>query len=134
LKTPFKNIHNDGFYKSSWKHTNKLSTQTSPSNFSKETTSHHKVSQPNPSTSTPKSPTKTSRTKCFKCLSFGHIAANFPHKRTIMFQKVKQDHIKTKTKNDNEREKEGQDNMDLIPSPKRIFFPCLFHYLNILNT
>jgi len=28
--------------------------------------------------STPKSPTKTSSRKCFKCLGFGHIAANCP--------------------------------------------------------
>jgi len=70
-KITFKNIHNDGLYKSSWKDTNKNSTKTSPSNFSKETTSHQKVSKHIPSTSTSKSPTKTSSTKCFKCLGFG---------------------------------------------------------------
>jgi len=69
-KTTFKNTHNDDFYKSSWKDTNKNSIKTSPSNFSKETTSHQKVSKHNPSTSIPKSPTKTSSKKCFKCLGF----------------------------------------------------------------
>jgi len=65
-KTTFQNTYNDGFYTSSRKDANKISTQTFPSNFSKDTTSHHKVSKINPFTSTPKSPTKTSRTKCFK--------------------------------------------------------------------
>jgi len=92
-KTTLKNTHNDGFYKSSWKDTNKNSTKTS-SNFLKEITSHQKVSKHNPSTSTRKSPTKTSSTKCFKCLGFGHIAANCPNKRTTMLQEV----IKTKLK------------------------------------
>ena len=71
LKTTFKNTHDDGFYKSSRKDANNISTKTSPSNFSNQPTSKPKVSTQNPST--PKSPTKTLRTKCFKCLSFGHI-------------------------------------------------------------
>ena len=79
-KTSLKNTHNDDFYKSSWKDINKNYTKTSPSNFSKQTISHQKVSKHNPSTS----PTKTSRTKCFKCLGFGHITANCPNKRTTM--------------------------------------------------
>jgi len=83
-KTTFKNTHNDGFYKSSWKDKNKTSTKTFPSNFSKKTTSHHRVSKDQPSTSTPKSPTKTSSRKYFKCLDFGRIAANCPTKRTMM--------------------------------------------------
>ena len=58
LKTTFKNTHDDGFYNSSRKDANKISTRISPSNFSKQTTSK-KVSTPNPST--PKSPTKTSK-------------------------------------------------------------------------
>jgi len=32
----------------------------------------------------PKSPTKTSSKKCFKCLGFGHIAVDFPTKNTMM--------------------------------------------------
>jgi len=57
-------------YKSSWKDKNKISTKTYLSNFSKETPSHHRVSKQKPSTSTPKSHTKTSSTKC---LGFGHM-------------------------------------------------------------
>ena len=34
--------------------------------------------------STPRSPTKTSNQKCFKCLGFRHIAANCPSKTTMM--------------------------------------------------
>ena len=37
-----------------------------------------RVSKDKASTSTPKSPTKTSNTKCFKCLCFGHIVTNWP--------------------------------------------------------
>ena len=29
-------------------------------------------------------PNKTSSTKCFKCLGFGHISANYPNKRTMI--------------------------------------------------
>jgi len=83
-KTTFKNTHNDGFYKSLWKDKNKNSTKDFPSNFSKETTSHDRVSKDQPSTSTPKSPAKTSSRKCFKCLGFGHIASNCPTKITMM--------------------------------------------------
>jgi len=50
----------------------------------KEITSHHRVSKDKPSTSTPKSPTKISSTKCFKCLGFGNIVANCPTKRTMI--------------------------------------------------
>ena len=97
-KTTFKNTHNDDFYKSSRKDTNKNSTKTSPSNFLKQTTSHQKVSKNNPSTFTPKSPTKTSSIKCFKCLGFEHITANFPKKRTIMLQEVSKTKLKQKAK------------------------------------
>jgi len=83
-KTNFKNTHNDGFYKSSWKDKNKISTKTFPSNFSKEITFHQRVFKDKPFTSTSKSPTKTSSRKCFKCLGFRHIAANCPTKRTMM--------------------------------------------------
>jgi len=123
LKTAFKNIHDDGFYKSSRKDANKISTKTYPSNFSNQPTSKPKVSTKNPST--PKSPTKTSKTKCFKCLSFGHIAAKCPFKETILLNEIKQDHHKTKSKREIEREKEGQDTMGLIPSPPRCF-PSLY--------
>ena len=80
-KTTFKNTHNDDLFKSSWKDKNKISTKTYPSNFSKETPSHHRVSKEKPSTSTPKSPTKMLSRKCFKCLGFGHIATIFPTKK-----------------------------------------------------
>ena len=36
------------------------------------------------STSTPKSPSKSSSKKCFKCLGYGHIATDCPTKRTMM--------------------------------------------------
>jgi len=44
LKTTFKHTHDDGFYNSSRKDANKISTQISPSNFSKQTTSPKRVS------------------------------------------------------------------------------------------
>ena len=37
-KTSFKNTHNDGFYKSTWKGKNQFSKQDNPSNCSKEST------------------------------------------------------------------------------------------------
>jgi len=55
-KTSFKSTHNDGFHHSSWKDKYKTS-KTFPSNFVKDTTYNPIVSPP--STSTPKSPTKT---------------------------------------------------------------------------
>jgi len=85
-KTNFKNIDSDGFYKSSWKDKNKISSKTFPSKFSKETTSNHRVFKP--STSTSKSPTKTSNTKCCKCLGFGHRVANCPSNRTMMVKGI----------------------------------------------
>ena len=42
LKTTFKNTHDNGFYNSFRKDANKISTQISPSNFSKQTTSPKK--------------------------------------------------------------------------------------------
>ena len=81
----FKNTHNDGFYKSSWKDKHKFQNQDCSSNFSKETTPHHKNYKNKPSS--PKSLTKTSSKKCFKCLTFGHIATNCPIKRSMMVKK-----------------------------------------------
>ena len=127
LKTTFKHTHDDGFYNSFRKDANKISTQISPSNFSKETTSPQKFSTQNPST--PKSPTKTLKTKCFKCLSFEHIAGNCPTKQPPTLNAVKQDQLKIKTKSDNEREKEGQDTMSLIPSLPRCFPSLSFSLL-----
>ena len=43
----------------------------------------YKRQESKPSTSRPKSPTKTSNKKCFKCLGYGHIAANCPFKRNM---------------------------------------------------
>ena len=79
-KTSFKKSHNDGFYHSSWKNKNKTSSNF-PSNF-KESTFKTRESRPSPST--PKSPTKTSSRKCFKCLGYGHIASNSPSIRNMM--------------------------------------------------
>ena len=48
LKKTFKNTHDDDFYNSFRKDANKISTQISPLNFSKQTTSPKNVSTPNP--------------------------------------------------------------------------------------
>ena len=119
LKPTFKNTHDDSFYNSSRKDATKVSTQNSPSNFCKETPSSKKVSTQNPST--PKSPTKTLKTKCFKYLSFEHIAANCPNKQPTKLNEVKQDQLTIKNKSENEREREGQDKLGLIPLPPRLF-------------
>jgi len=113
-KKTFKITHHDGFYKSLRKDNN-ISTKTS-SKFSKETTSSYKVFKDKPSTSTSKSPTKPSSTKCFKCLGFRHIA-----KRTPKLEEEHQAQIKTKTKSENERANKGQDNTCIITSPQRCF-------------
>jgi len=81
-KTFSKQTHNDGYYHSSWKNKTKFSSKTFPSNLVKESTYNSRDSKL--STSTPKSPTKTSSKKCFKCLGFGHIVADCPTKRTMM--------------------------------------------------
>ena len=81
-KTFSKNTHNDGHYHSYWKNQNKSSFKTFPSNFVKESTYNPRDSKL--STITPKSPTKSSSKKCFKCLGFGHIAVDCPIKRTMM--------------------------------------------------
>ena len=125
LKTTFKHIHDDGFYNSSRKDANKISTQISPSNFSKETISSQKVSKQDPST--PKSHTKTSEIKCFKCLSFGHIAANCPHKKTIMFNAVNQALITTKDKNTNEKQEESHVGLTLL-TPTQITKPLRYTF------
>jgi len=127
-KTTFKTTHHDGFYKSSGKDINNISTTTYPSNFSKETTSSYNAFKDKSSTSTftPKSPTKPLNTKCFKCLGFGHIAANCPNKRTTKLKVEHQAQIKTKTKSENERENEGQENTGIITSPQRCFSSLSF--------
>jgi len=104
LKTTSKTTHDDGFYKSS----------------KKDTFSNQQVSTTNSSTS-PKSPTKTSKIKCFKCLGFGHIALHCPLKQTFMINKVKQDLTQPPTKSENDKDKKGQDDMGLILSPPRCF-------------
>jgi len=73
-------------------------------------------------------PPKLKKKKCFKCLSFGHIAANFLLKGTTLLNEVKQDHHKTKSKRENEREKEGQDITGLIPSPPKCFPSLSFSF------
>ena len=78
-KNAFKNSSKDSYYHSSWK--NKYS---SFSNLpSKDSTFKPIDSKPSTSTSRPKSPTKSSSKKCFKCLSYGHIASNCPSKRNM---------------------------------------------------
>jgi len=77
-KILFKNSHNDGYYHSSSKNKNKSFSKYP----SKDSTFKPRDSKP--STSTPKSPTKLSSKKCFKCLGYGHIASNCPSKRNMM--------------------------------------------------
>ena len=125
-KTTFKTTHHDGFYKSSGKDKKNISTKTSPSIFQKKPLLPIKVFEDKPSTSTPKSPTKPSSTKCLKCLRFGYIAANCPNKRTPKLKEEHQAQIKTKTKSENERENEGQDNTGIITSPQRCFSSLSF--------
>jgi len=83
-----------------------------------KTTSTKQVSTTN--SSTPKSPTKTSNIKCFKCLGFGHIALHCPQK-TLMTNKVTQDLPHPPLSRKNEKDKEGQVDMSLILSPPRCF-------------
>jgi len=91
-KNHLKNSQNDGYYQSSWKNKNKTSSKTFPSNFEKDFT--HNPKHFNPSTSIPKSSTKTSSRKCFKCLGFGHIVSSCPSKRNMMVKEgvVMSDH------------------------------------------
>ena len=71
-KNALKNYSKDSYYHSSWKNKN-----SSFSNLpSKDSTFKPRDSKPSTSTSRPKS----SSMKCFKCLSYGHIASNFPSK------------------------------------------------------
>ena len=75
-KNTFKNAPNDGYYNNFWK--NKMSFSKFPSKDSS-----FKPMESKPSTSTPKSPIKSSSKKCFKCMGYGHIAANCPSKRNM---------------------------------------------------
>jgi len=83
-KTYSKNSHNDIYYHSSWKNKNKSSSKTFPSNFVKKSTYNPMDSKP--SIIVPKSLTKTSSKKWFKCLGFRHIVADCPTKRTMMIK------------------------------------------------
>jgi len=118
-KTTFKNTHSDDFYKSSRKDANNIYTKSSPSHSSKEITTHQKVSKDHLFTFTTKSPTKTSNMKCFKCLGFGHIAANCPTKRTKLATN-EQIKIKTKRENENEKSEESDKGFILLDLPKII--------------
>jgi len=72
-KNSFKNSPNDGYYSKSWKNTKSFSKFLSQD-------SSFQPKESKPSTSKPKSPIKSSSQKCFKCLGYGHIAANCPSK------------------------------------------------------
>ena len=132
LKKTFKNTHDDDFYNSFRKDANKISTQISPSNFSKQTMFPKKVSTTNPST--PKSPTKTSNIKCFKSLGFGHIALHCPQKQILKMNKVKQALIHPPTPSKNEKDKEGQVDMGLILSHPRCFPSLSFSLPKVLTS
>ena len=77
-----KYTHNDGFYthlgRIKINFQNKITLPLPLKNPPPQT------SKDNPSPSRTKSPTKNSNKKCFKCLGFGHIAANCPNKITMM--------------------------------------------------
>jgi len=75
-KNALKNSPNDGYYNNSWK--NKKAFSKLPSKDSS-----FKPKESKPSTSTHKSPIKSSSKKCFKCLGYGHIASNCPSKRNM---------------------------------------------------
>ena len=75
-RNAFKNSPNDGYYNNSLK--NKKTFSNLPS---KDSSFNSKESKP--STSTPKSPIKSSSKKCFKCLGYDHIASNCPSKRNM---------------------------------------------------
>jgi len=79
----------------------------------KDTTYNPRVSQP--STSTPKSPTKTSSQKCFKCLGFGYIAANCPSKRTMMVKwgVVMSNHSSQKSKSPTSSKSQSEEECEL---------------------
>jgi len=100
-KNHSKNSHNDGYYQSSWKTKNKTFSKNFPSNVEKDSTYNPRNS--NPSTSTPKSPTKISSRKCFKCLGFGHIVSNCPSKRNMMVKEgvVMSDHSSQRSRSPN---------------------------------
>jgi len=55
--------------------------------------------------------------KCFKCLGFGHIAANCPTKSIKLATK---EQIQIKTKNENEKVKESKKGLILLDLPKII--------------
>jgi len=76
-KNALKKTQNDGFYNNSWKNKNKSFSRAPPKESS------FKTRDSKPSTSTYKSPTKSSSKKCFKCLGYGHIASNCPSKRNM---------------------------------------------------
>jgi len=76
-KNALKNTHNDGYYNNSRKNKNKSFSKYPPKESS------FKTRDSKPSTSTHKSPTKSSTKKCFKCLGYGHIVANCPSKRNM---------------------------------------------------
>ncbi|XP_068486670.1 uncharacterized protein [Phaseolus vulgaris] len=75
-RNAFKNSLNDGYYNNSWKNKNSFSKLPSKD-------SSFKPKESRPSTSTPKSPIKSSSKKCFKCLGYGHIVSNCPSKRNM---------------------------------------------------
>jgi len=75
-KNAFKNSPNDGYYNNSWKNKKPFSKLPSK-DYS------FKPKECKPSTSTHKSPIKSSSKKCFKCLGYGHIAYNCPCKRNM---------------------------------------------------
>jgi len=108
-KNHFKNSHNDGYYQSSWKNKNKTSSKTFPSNVEKDFTYNPRHS--NPSTSTPKSPTKTSSRKCFKCLGYGHIASSCPSKRNMMVKEgvVMSDHSSQRSRSPNHSRSQSEE-------------------------
>ena len=91
----------------------------------KDTTYNPRFSQL--STSIPKSPTKTSSQKCFKCLGFEHIATNCPSKRTMMVKGgfVMSDHSSQSSKSPTSSKSQSEEECELPCEEDLLVIRCM---------